>query len=66
MIIALIGAGISVSSGTPIFQEQPGIRRKLTRSFAKKHSAEYLETIQAMDAACRKAEPNDAHYALAE
>lgn len=66
MIIALTGAGISASSGIPTFQEQPGIRRRLTRSFANKHPAAYLETIQEMEVACRKAEPNDAHYALAE
>ena len=66
MIIALTGAGISAPSGIPTFQAQPGIRRKLTRSFANRHPDEYRETIREMEAACRRAEPNDAHAALAE
>ncbi len=66
MMIALTGAGISAPSGIPTFQAQPGIRRKLTRSFADRHPAEYRETIRQLTEACRKAEPNDAHYALAE
>ncbi len=66
MMIALTGAGISAPSGIPTFQAQPGIRRKLTRSFADRHPDEYRETIRQMEAACRAAAPNDAHYALAE
>ena len=66
MMIALTGAGISAPSGIPTFQAQPGIRRKLTRSFADRHPAEHRETIRQMEEACRNAEPNDAHYALAE
>jgi len=66
MMIALTGAGISAASGIPTFQQQPGVRRKLTRSFARKHPEEYGETIRAMEEACRKAQPNDAHRALAE
>ena len=66
MIIALTGAGISAPSGIPTFQAQPGIRRKLTRPFANKHPEEHREVIRQMTEACRKAEPNDAHYALAE
>ena len=66
MIIALTGAGISAPSGIPTFQAQPGIRRKLTRPFANKHPEEHRKVIRQMTEACRKAEPNDAHYALAE
>lgn len=66
MMIALTGAGISAASGIPTFQEQPGIRRKLTRWFARKHPDEHHQVIREMESACRKAAPNDAHYALAE
>lgn len=66
MMLALTGAGISASSGIPTFQAQPGIRRKLTRSFADRHPEEHRETIRQMEEACERAEPNDAHYALAE
>ena len=66
MMIALTGAGISAASGIPTFQAQPGVRRKLTRSFAKRRPAEHREVIRQMTEACRQAAPNDAHYALAE
>lgn len=66
MILALTGAGISAASGIPTFQEQPGIRRRLTRSFANRRPDEYRETVREMEDACRRAEPNDAHFALAE
>ena len=66
MMIALTGAGISAPSGIPTFQAQPGVRRRLTRSFANRHPGEYQETIRQMESACRQAKPNDAHYALAE
>jgi len=66
MILAFTGAGISVASGIPTFAEQPGIRDILTRSFANEHPEKYQETIDKMKATCDSAEPNDAHYALAE
>ena len=66
MMIALTGAGISAASGIPTFQAQPGVRRKLTRSFAKRRPAEHREVIRQMTEACRQAAPNDAHCALAE
>ena len=66
MILAFTGAGISRASGIPTFGEQPGLRDKLSRSFAKTHPEEYRTAIEEMQAACDKAEPNDAHYALAE
>lgn len=66
MILAFTGAGISRASGIPTFGEQPGLRDKLSRSFAKMCPEEYQATIAEMQAACDKAEPNDAHFALAE
>ena len=66
MMIALTGAGISAASGIPTFQAQPGIRRKLTRGFARCHPEEHQALLREMEAACRRAEPNDAHRALAE
>lgn len=65
-LIFFTGAGISVESGIPTFQEQPGIRDKLERSFANEHPEEYRETIRGMVDACENAEPNAAHFAIAE
>lgn len=65
-VIFFTGAGISVDSGIPTFQEQPRIRDKLTREFANNHPEEYREAIKTMMDACDKAEPNAAHFAIAE
>ena len=65
-IIFFTGAGISAESGIPTFQEQPGIRTKLTRSFADSNPEEYRETIRGMMEVCEQAKPNAAHYAIAE
>lgn len=65
-VIFFTGAGISVESGIPTFQEQPGIRDKLERGFANTHPEEYRETIRGMLDACENAEPNAAHYAIAD
>ena len=65
-IIFFTGAGISVESGIPTFQEQPGIRDKLVRKFANSNPEEYRETIRGMLDACENAEPNAAHKAIAE
>ena len=65
-IIFFTGAGISVESGIPTFQEQPGIRDKLERNFANEHPEEYRETIRGMMNACENAKPNAAHFAIAE
>ena len=43
-VIFFTGAGISVDSGIPTFQEQPGIRDKLTRDFANEHPEEWTNT----------------------
>ena len=42
-IIAFTGAGISKDSGIPTFEEQPGIREKLTRDFAYQNPEEEPE-----------------------
>ena len=65
-VIFFTGAGISVDSGIPTFQEQPGIRDKLTRDFANEHPEEYRDTIRQMVNSCENAEPNAAHKAIAE
>lgn len=65
-LIFFTGAGISVESGIPTFQEQPGIRDKLTRDFANENPEEYRETIRSMVACVEKAEPNAAHLAIAK
>ena len=65
-IIAFSGAGISADSGIETFQDRPGIREKLTRSFANEHPAEFAEVMKELTADIAKAEPNAAHYALAK
>ena len=65
-VIFFTGAGISVESGIPTFQEQPGIRDKLSRDFANEFPETYRKTIRDMLDACEKAEPNAAHKAIAE
>ena len=65
-IIFFTGAGISSESGVPTFQELPGIRAKLTRSFAEANPEEFRQIIRDMKKVCDKAEPNAAHYAIAE
>lgn len=65
-IIAFTGAGISKQSNIPTFMEKPDIREKLFRSFAQKHPKEYNDVIRQLKANMNGAQPNDAHYALAE
>ena len=65
-VIFFTGAGISVDSGIPTFQEQPGIRDKLSRDFANEYPEQYRDTIRGMLDAVEPAQPNAAHYAIAE
>lgn len=65
-LIFFTGAGISVESGIPTFQEQPGIREKLSRDFANEFPEQYRATIRSMLDVVEKAKPNDAHKAIAE
>lgn len=65
-VIFFTGAGISVDSGIPTFQEQPGIRDRLTRDFANEHPEEYRNTIRQMLDSCENVNPNAAHIAIAE
>lgn len=65
-VIFFTGAGISVDSRIPTFQDQPNIREKLSRNFANENPEEYRETILQMVETCEKAEPNAAHKAIAE
>lgn len=66
MIIAFTGAGISKDSGISTFMDRPDIREKLFRSFAVSNPKEYRETIVELCEMVKLAEPNDAHYALAD
>lgn len=65
-VVFFTGAGISVDSGIPTFQDQPGIRDRLTRDFANEHPEEYRDTIRQMLNSCENADPNAAHIAIAE
>ena len=65
-VVFFTGAGISVESGIPTFQEQEGIRDKLTRDFCMDNYEEYIDNIKSMKRTMDKAQPNAAHYAIAE
>lgn len=65
-ILAFTGAGISKQSNIPTFMERPDVREKLFRTFAEHHHKEYNEVIRELKANMNGAEPNDAHFALAE
>lgn len=65
-VVFFTGAGISVDSGIPTFQEQEGIRDKLTRDFCTDNYEEYIENIKSMKRTMDKAQPNAAHYAIAK
>ena len=66
MILAFTGAGISKASGIPTFEEQGDMRKKLDRNYYRMHKDEVDELIDKMLDTCVKAEPNDAHKALAQ
>lgn len=66
MILAFTGAGISKASGIPTFEDQGDLRTKLSRDYQIMHTEDYDRIIAQMKEACDKAEPNDAHKALAE
>ena len=66
MIIAFTGAGVSKESGIDTFQDRPGIREKLYRSYALAHPQEYREVMREFVNGMKDKEPNDAHIALAE
>lgn len=66
MIIAFTGAGISKESGIDTFQDRPGIRDYLVRSFAKRNPEKYREVMKEFIDTMKGKEPNDAHIALAE
>lgn len=65
-IIAFTGAGISKESGIPTFEEMGDLREKLSREYATLFPEEYRHLIISLKNLCDTAEPNDAHYALAE
>lgn len=65
-IIAFTGAGISKESGIDTFMEQPAIRNRLYREYAKQYPVSYRETIKQLKQQIDLAQPNDAHIALAE
>lgn len=66
MIIAFTGAGISKASGIPTFEDQGDMRTKLDRNYYRMHKDEVDTILDNMLDTCVKAQPNDAHKALAE
>lgn len=65
-IIAFTGAGVSKDSGIDTFQDRPGIREKLTRTYAMNHPEDYKKIMWEFKKSIENKEPNDAHIALAE
>ena len=66
MILALTGAGISKASGIPTFEEQDNLRDFLSRDYANNYPKQFKKLMNDLDKKCIAANPNDAHYALAE
>ena len=66
MILALTGAGISKASGIPTFEEQGDLRNYLSRDYANNYPKKFKKLMNDLDKKCIAANPNDAHYALAE
>lgn len=66
MIVAFTGAGISKESGISTFQEKPGIRDKLTRTYASRHPEKYRALMKELVDEMSNKKPNDAHKALAD
>ena len=66
MILALTGAGISKASGIPTFEEQGNLRDLLSRDYANNYPKKFKKLMNDLDKKCIAANPNDAHYALAE
>lgn len=66
MIIAFTGAGVSKESGIDTFQDRPGIRDYLVRSYAKQNPEKYREVMREFMDTIKGKTPNDAHIALAE
>lgn len=65
-VIAFTGAGISKDSGIDTFQDRPGIRDKLTRSYASRHPEKYREVMREFCNSVKGKLPNDAHKALVD
>ena len=66
MILALTGAGISKASGIPTFEEQGNLRDLLSRDYANNYPKKFKKLMNDLDKKYIAANPNDAHYALAE
>lgn len=66
MIIAFTGAGVSKESGIDTFQDRPGIRDYLVRSYANQNPEKYREVMKEFMDTIKGKTPNDAHIALAE
>lgn len=64
-IIALTGAGISVTAGIKTFEENPKLRDILTRDFASENPSIYNKTIKKMIKNVQDKEPTIAHELLA-
>lgn len=65
-LVALTGAGISKASGIPTFVEMGDLREKLSRSYFINHPEDFYKTLIQMKNYIDKAEPNNAHLALAK
>lgn len=64
-LIFFTGAGISLDSGIPTFEQNNGLRDKLTRRYALDHTNDYIDAIKRMKSLCENAKPNKAHLSIA-
>ncbi len=65
-ILAFSGAGISKASNIPTFEELGDLREKLSRSYLKNNPDDFFNILLEFHNTIKKAEPNDAHKALAD
>ena len=66
-ILAFTGAGISkAEQHSDIYGATRRARKSCSRTFAEHHHEAYNEVIRELKANMNGAEPNDAHFALAE
>ena len=66
IFLALTGAGISKASGIPTFQDNPGVKEKLTVEYKKAHRKNFDMTMEVLKGNVKGKEPNAAHKALAK
>lgn len=65
-LVAITGAGISKASGIPTFDELGSLRDCLSREYFNSYPEKFYDILLEMKSKIDEANPNDAHFALAE